>query len=40
MPPLSLKVKNKQFNGEKENIADSNNVIEIKGDSNKFVLSE
>jgi DNA-directed RNA polymerase II subunit RPB1 len=30
MPPLSLKVKNKQFNGEKENIADSNNVIEIK----------
>jgi DNA-directed RNA polymerase II subunit RPB1 len=29
MPPLSLKVKNKQFNGDKEKTADSNNVIEI-----------
>ena len=30
LPPLSIKVKNKQFDGEKENIADSNNVVEIK----------
>jgi DNA-directed RNA polymerase II subunit RPB1 len=30
MPPLSLKVKNKQYNGEKENMNDSNNVVEIK----------
>jgi DNA-directed RNA polymerase beta' subunit len=30
LPPLSIKVKNKQFDGEKENIAESNNVVEIK----------
>ncbi len=30
LPPLSIKVKNKQFDGEKENIGESNNVIEIK----------
>lgn len=30
MPPLTLKIKNKQYNGEKENMADSNNVIELK----------
>ena len=30
MPPLSIKVKNKQFNSDKENVAESNNVIEIK----------
>ncbi len=29
MPPLSLKVKNKQYDGEKENYDTSNNVIEI-----------
>jgi DNA-directed RNA polymerase beta' subunit len=29
MPPLSLKVKNKQFDGEKEDSSSSNNVIEI-----------
>jgi DNA-directed RNA polymerase II subunit RPB1 len=30
LPPLSIKVKNKQFDGEKENIAESNNIVEIK----------
>jgi DNA-directed RNA polymerase beta' subunit len=30
LPPLSIKVKNKQFDGETENIAESNNVVEIK----------
>jgi DNA-directed RNA polymerase beta' subunit len=30
LPPLSIKVKNKQFDEEKENIAESNNVVEIK----------
>ena len=30
LPPLSIKVKNKQFDGEKENVAESNNVVEIK----------
>lgn len=30
MPPLSIKVKNKQFNGDKENASDSNNIVEIK----------
>ena len=30
MPPLSLKVKNKQYNGEKEKSDTSNNIIEIK----------
>ena len=30
LPPMSIKVKNKQFDGEKENIAESNNVVEIK----------
>lgn len=30
MPPLTLKVKNKQYNGDKENISESNNVVEIK----------
>jgi len=30
LPPLSIKVKNKQFDGDKENIAESNNVVEIK----------
>ncbi len=30
LPPLSIKVKNKQFDGEKENVSDSNNVVEIK----------
>ncbi len=30
LPPLSIKVKNKQFDGEKENIGESNNVVEIK----------
>jgi DNA-directed RNA polymerase II subunit RPB1 len=30
MPPLTLKVKNKQYNADKENMFDSNNVIEIK----------
>lgn len=29
MPPLSLKVKNKQYDGEKEKSDTSNNVIEI-----------
>jgi DNA-directed RNA polymerase beta' subunit len=29
MPPLSLKVKNKQFNGDKEKSSDSNNIVEI-----------
>jgi DNA-directed RNA polymerase beta' subunit len=29
LPPLSLKVKNKQFDGDKEKSEDSNNVIEI-----------
>jgi DNA-directed RNA polymerase beta' subunit len=30
LPPLSIKVKNKQFDGETENIAESNNIVEIK----------
>ena len=30
MPPLSIKVKNKQFNSEKENASESNNIVEIK----------
>ena len=30
MPPLSIKVKNKQFNGDKENASESNNIVEIK----------
>jgi DNA-directed RNA polymerase II subunit RPB1 len=30
LPPLSLKVKNKQFNGDKEDMNSSNNVVEIK----------
>ena len=30
LPPLSLKVKNKQYNGEKEKSDTSNNIIEIK----------
>lgn len=30
LPPMSIKVKNKQFDGEKENAAESNNVVEIK----------
>jgi DNA-directed RNA polymerase II subunit RPB1 len=30
LPPLSIKVKNKQFDEEKENIAESNNIVEIK----------
>lgn len=29
MPPLSLKVKNKQYDGDKEKMEDSNNIIEI-----------
>jgi DNA-directed RNA polymerase II subunit RPB1 len=29
MPPLSLKVKNKQFDGDKEDASSSNNVVEI-----------
>ena len=30
LPPLSLKVKNKQFDGDKEKSNDSNNIVEIK----------
>jgi DNA-directed RNA polymerase II subunit RPB1 len=30
LPPLSIKVKNKQFDGDSENIAESNNIVEIK----------
>jgi DNA-directed RNA polymerase II subunit RPB1 len=44
MPPISLRVKNKQFDGEKEKPATSNNVIElvngkyIKGQMDKGIL--
>lgn len=30
LPPLSIKMKNKQYDGEKENPSESNNIIEIK----------